>query len=751
MATSSSSRPVKAKPGANPFQWDNDAERHQQSPVYNPRVNLPLHQQRVKLPIHKHRLSILHALETHQAVVVCGAAGCGKSTQLPQYLDEAGWTADGYVIGVTMPRRVAAVSVAARVAQEMDSKLGAAVGYKIRFDNQFAPGETRIVFMTEGMMLREMLSRYSVIMVDEAHERSVDSDLLLGLLKKILRKRARLRLIVASATLEVDAFLKFLSRSGGEKAPQQLPPRKRPRCGWDDETGEFHQQRAEEGDWRQLCKEMGAGDATALKDVCLSTIEGQLHTVKIHYLEEPAGDYIESAVGTTLAIHEGQPEGDVLLFLTGREEIDTACSLLKERLAETRERRGPKGKRIPPLQVVPLHSGLPQAAQLKAFVQAPRGTRKVVVSTNIAEASVTIDGIVYVVDACLVKLQAFCPYNGVTYLNVAACSRSAAKQRSGRAGRTRPGLCYRLLTEEAFTSGLNPHTMPELCRCDLKDAVLLLKCLGVDDISAFQFVTAPTVAALELALEDLYALGAIDSDARVLEPVGPRMSLGPLPLNLMRFLLLSTEAPHSCAEEAATICAMLSLKPPWLPGQNADRLRACQQSFAVYEGDLVALLNILRQYENYRTDDPEWAERHLLNADLLERAMQVQGQLLHFLAGLDLPIESCRGDVLRLQRLSCAALFANAARRLPNGSYRLLRPVDSTRAPQSLFALHPSSVLASTSGHAPAAFIVFSEALSTAGEAAYLINNIRIQPSWLAELAPHYFQQVAAAKAVLDA
>eukprot|EP00971_Amphidinium_carterae_P308465 6129860-Amphidinium_carterae.1 len=174
------------------------------------------------------------------------------------------------------------------------------------------------------------------------------------------------------------------------------------------------------------------------------------------------------------------------------------------------------------------------------------------------------------------------------------------------------------------------------------------------------------------------------------------MSLGPLPLALMRFLLLATEPPHSCAEEAVTICAMLSMKDPWVHTGSVDRLRACQQSFAVHEGDLVALLNILRQYETYRVDDSGWAERHQLNAELLERALQVQGQLRSFLMRLGLPLESCQGDVLRLQRLSCAALFSNSARRLPNGSYRLLRPVDGARAPQTLFALHPASVLAST-------------------------------------------------------
>lgn len=749
------------KPGApqptraDASEYDRDAEKQSALPIYNPRAALPLQQQRKQLPIHRERLAFLHAVETHAVVVLSGPTGCGKSTQCPQYLDEAGWTADGYVVGVMLPRRVAAVTVASRVAQEMDTELGKSVGYRIRFDSCVTPGETRIEFMTYGMLIREMLSdplltRYSVLVVDEAHERTTETDLLLGLLKKILRKRPRLRLVVASATLDVEALCRFFRRQrpGGEKVVN-MPARKRPRCGWDDETGEFHQQRVEDGDWRQLCRDLGSnGDGAAERDVCLLPVEGRVHQVQIHYLEEPACDYLESAVGTVMAIHEHQGDGDVLLFLTGREEIDAACIMLRERLQEAIERAPTPQKRPRPLHPVPLHGSLSKEAQLKAFVAAPRGARKIVVSTNLAEASVTIDGIVYVVDSCFVKVDAYCPHNGASYLSIAPCSRSAARQRAGRAGRTRAGHCYRLVTEAAFTSVLPAHPVPELARSDLRDPVLLLKCLGVDDVGAFEFITSPSRAALEVALEDLFALGAIDAEARVIEPLGLRMAHGPLPVTLMRLLLLAAEPAYSCAAEAAVICALLTLQPPWLHTQNKDRLYACQQSFAVYEGDLISLLNLMRQYEVYR-DDSDWAKRHLLNAPLLERALQIRHQLLQYLQRCSLPVASCQHDVEPLQRLACAALFLNAARRLPNGMYRLCRPVDEDLALHSRFTLHPSSVLAAVSGTAPADFVIFVEAKGMA-DGAELVHNTRVRPEWLPELAPHYFREVAAGQAASD-
>lgn len=527
--------------------------------------------------------------------------------------------------------------------------------------------------------------------------------------------------------------------------------------GWDDETGEVRRQREQESDWRGLCRalgEGGLGDGTPEKEVGVVQVEGRQHAVEVHYLEEPACDYVETAVGTVLAIHEKQPEGDILLFLTGREEIEAACAAIKERLLQARERAEKPHQKTRPLSVMPLHASLPKELQLRALLPAARGTRKVVVSTNLAEASVTIENIVYVVDSCLVKLSAFCPCNGVTYLNVMPCAQSSVRQRAGRSGRTRPGKCYRLLTEVAFASSssslLSKHTVPEIARADLKDVVLLLKCLGVDDVGNFEFVASPTSESVELALEGLYALGALDSEACVREPLGPRLAHGPLPLHLMRFLLLAVEPPYECATEAAVICAMLTLREPWVHARpSKERTVACRQSFAVYEGDLVTLLNVFRQYETYQSTDVAWAERHLVSSAIIERAARVKRQMEDYLKLLGLPLASCEHEVERLQRLACAAFFLNAARRLPNGTYRLCRPIDEERAPHSRFHLHPASVLAGVESYAPADFVVFVEAVSVA-ERACLTQCTRIQMDWLPELAPHYFKPVAVGASAPD-
>eukprot|EP00929_Paragymnodinium_shiwhaense_P063190 TRINITY_DN31583_c0_g1_i1.p1 TRINITY_DN31583_c0_g1~~TRINITY_DN31583_c0_g1_i1.p1 ORF type:complete len:758 (+),score=134.90 TRINITY_DN31583_c0_g1_i1:74-2347(+) len=744
-------------PGADPWDFDCDAELHRALPVYNPKAGLPLQQQKRQLPIHQYRLDILHALEVHRVVVLSGPTGCGKSTQLPQYLDEAGWTSEGYVVGVTLPRRLAAVTVAARVAQEMNVELGREVGYRIRFDSRVHPDLTRIEFMTEGILLREMLSdplltRYSVIVIDEAHERGLNSDLLIGLLRKITRKRRQLRLVISSATVDVESFIHFFGRKQRVKRKSGWEPeKKRLRSGWDDETGEVRRKREEEADWKQLCSDLAGQDDNGEPDreVCHLHVDGRSHPVEVFYLEEPVSDYVESSVGMVMSIHEKQPDGDILLFLTGREEIDATCMLLKERHAEACQRAPSPAKRPRPVYIVPLHGSLEKGQQLKAFHPAPRGARKVVVSTNIAEASVTLDGIVYVIDPCLVKLDTFCPHNGASYLNIVPCSQSSSRQRAGRAGRTRPGFCYRLLTEAAFSQLLPEHTAPELVRSDMKDAILQLKCLGIDDVSTFDFVTQPSTAVLQAALEELYALGAIDIEARVTETHGLRMAHGPLPLTLMRMLLLSAEAPHSCAAEAAVICAMLTLQEPFIHTRDKDRLYACRQSFAVFEGDLVSLHNVFRQWETNRADDREWSKRHMINDALLQRAAQVREQLLSFLKKYELQIGSCGNEVERIQRLACAALFLNAARRLTIGAYRLCRPIDEELAPSSRFLLHTSSVLSIVQGKAPAGFIV-SAALQGVGEDTCLMHNTRIRPEWLPELAPHYFQQVLGLQAVAD-
>uniref|UniRef100_A0A672T4F3 RNA helicase n=1 Tax=Sinocyclocheilus grahami TaxID=75366 RepID=A0A672T4F3_SINGR len=370
--------------------------------IYNPHTALSIEKQRQRLPVFKHRNNILYLVESFQTVVIVGETGSGKSTQIPQYLLEAGWAADGKVIGVTQPRRVAATSVAGRVAEERGAYLGHEVGYSIRFDDCSDPHATRIKFLTDGMLVREMMSdpllkKYSVIMLDEAHERTLYTDITIGLLKKIQKKRRDLRLIVASATLDAKKFHDFFDLN---------------------ESGDPN------------------------KDTCaILTVEGRTFPVDIFYTVSPVPDYVKATVETVMKIHETEDDGDVLAFLTGQEEVEKVVSMLQEQ-ARTLSRYGMKKH----LCVLPMYAGLPYNEQMRVFERMPPTVRKVVVATNIAETSITINGVVFVIDCAFVKLRAYNPRTAIESLIVTPISKASACQRAGRAGRNRAGKCFRLYT-----------------------------------------------------------------------------------------------------------------------------------------------------------------------------------------------------------------------------------------------------------------------------------------------------------------
>lgn len=390
------------------------------APTFGQRSKMPIQEQRKSLPIYKLKSELVQAIVDNQVLVVIGETGSGKTTQMTQYLAEAGFTSKGK-IGCTQPRRVAAMSVAKRVAEEFGCRLGEEVGYAIRFEDCTGP-ETVIKYMTDGMLLRELLlddtmAGYSVIMIDEAHERSINTDVLFGLLKGVVKRRPDLKMIVTSATLDAEKFSSYFFN----------------------------------------CP--------------IFTIPGRTFPVEIMYTKQPETDYLDAALITVMQIHLTEPEGDVLVFLTGQEEIDTACQILYERMKGL-------GPNVPELIILPVYSALPSEMQTRIFDPAPPGTRKVVVATNIAEASLTIDGIFYVVDPGFSKQKVFNPKLGMDSLVISPISQASARQRAGRAGRTGPGKCYRLYTEAAYRNEMLPTSVPEIQRTNLGMTVLMLKAMG---------------------------------------------------------------------------------------------------------------------------------------------------------------------------------------------------------------------------------------------------------------------------------
>ncbi|PIA55351.1 hypothetical protein AQUCO_00800241v1 [Aquilegia coerulea] len=520
-------------------EWKKDS--YGKTVTFGQRSKLSIQEQRETLPIYKLKKQLVQAVHDNQVLVVIGETGSGKTTQVTQYLAEAGYTTKGK-IGCTQPRRVAATSVAKRVAEEFGCRLGEEVGYAIRFEDCTGP-ETVIKYMTEGMLLREILidenlSQYSVIMLDEAHERTIHMDVLFGLLKQLVKRRPDLRLIVTSATLDADKF------SGYNEA--------------------------------------------------LSTLI------------------------TVLQIHATEPEGDILLFLTGQEEIDHACQSLYERMKRL-------GKGVPELIILPVYSALPSEMQSRIFDPAPPGKRKVVVATNIAEASLTIDGIFYVIDPGFAKQNVYNPKKGLDSLVITPISQASAKQRAGRAGRTGPGKCYRLYTESAYRNEMSPTSIPEIQRINLGFTTLNMKAMGINDLLSFDFMDPPSSQALISAMEQLYSLGALD-DEGLLTKLGRKMAEFPMDPPLSKMLLASVDL--GCSDEILTVIAMIQtgniFYRPREKQAQADQKRA---KFFQPEGDHLTLLAVYEAWKANNFSGP-WCFENFVQSRSLRGAQDVRKQLI---------------------------------------------------------------------------------------------------------------------------
>ncbi|XP_047663327.1 probable ATP-dependent RNA helicase DHX35 [Tachysurus fulvidraco] len=631
--------------------------------IYNPYGALSVEKQRQKLPVFKHRNNILYMLESFQTVVILGETGSGKSTQVPQYLLEAGWAAEGKVIGVTQPRRVAATSVAARVAEERGAFLGHEVGYTIRFDDCSDPQATRIKFLTDGMLVREMMA----------------DPLLKKYSSQIQRKRGDLRLIVASATLDAKKFQDFFNLNE-------------------------------------------SGDPS--KDTCgILSVEGRTFPVDVFYTVSPVPDYVKATVETVLKIHEAEDDGDVLAFLTGQEEVEKVVSMLQDQ-ARSLSRHGLKKH----LRVLPMYAGLPYSEQLKVFERLPPTVRKVVVATNIAETSITINGIVFVIDCAFVKLRCYNPLTAIESLVVTPISKASASQRAGRGGRNRPGKCFRLYTEEDFEK-LPESTVPEMQRSNLAPVILQLKALGIDNVLRFSFLSPPPAQTMVQALELLFALGGLDQYGRLTEPAGVRMAEFPLSPMFAKMLLESGN--FGCSKEIISIAAMMQIQNVFVVPSNQKKASAREhRKFAVAEGDHLTMLNVYEAFVKHQKSS-QWCQEHFLNYKGLLRAMTVREQLRRLLNKFKVPRTSSEGDPDVILRCIVSGFFANAARLHHSGSYRTLRDDRELH-------IHPNSVLY---GEKPPKWVVFNEVIQTSRY--YMRDVTAVESSWLVELAPHFYKQAA--------
>ncbi|EAQ83877.1 conserved hypothetical protein [Chaetomium globosum CBS 148.51] len=637
------------------------------------------------LPVHKQRQEFLDMYHNTQILVFVGETGSGKTTQIPQYVlyDELPHET-GKLIACTQPRRVAAMSVAQRVANELDVELGEEVGYSIRFENRTGP-KTLLKYMTDGQLLREAMHdhdmlRYGCIILDEAHERTLATDILMALLKQIAERRKDLKIIVMSATLDAQKFQTYFFN-----AP-------------------------------------------------LLAVPGRTYPVEIFYTPEPERDYVEAAVRTVLQIHASEPEGDILLFLTGEEEIEDACRRIGLEVDEM-IRESDAG----PMAVYPLYGTLPPHQQQRIFDKAPaavrkggRPGRKCIVSTNIAETSLTIDGIVYVVDPGFSKQKIYNPRTRVESLLVSPISKASAQQRAGRAGRTRPGKCFRLYTENAFKKELIEQTYPEILRSNLANTVLELKKLGVQDLVHFDLMDPPAPETMMRALEELNYLACLDDDGE-LTTLGGLASEFPLDPALAVMLISSPE--FYCSNEILSITSLLSVPQIWVRPNNArKRADEMKQMFAHPDGDHLTLLNAYHAYkaaEQAGDDVKKWCHEHFLSFRHLSSADNVRAQLKRIMETHDIELVSTpfqdKDYYTNIRRALLAGFFMQVAMRESSTS-----KVYKTVKDDQLVMIHPGTVVST-----PYDWVVYNEFVLTTKQYVRTVTNIRAE--WLLEIAPTYY------------
>ncbi|XP_058833361.1 ATP-dependent RNA helicase DHX33 [Topomyia yanbarensis] len=622
------------------------------------------------LPIFQVRKSIVDAVKRHQTLILLSDTGSGKSTQVPQFLYEANIN-QGKMIAITQPRRVAAITVAMKVAQEKECPIGDVVGYSVRFEDVTSEN-TRIKFMTDGTLFREALSdqllkNYNVIVLDEAHERTIATDVLFGIVKKAQQTRRTkllepLKVIVMSATMDVDHFCQYFNQ----------------------------------------CPTL--------------YLRGRTFVVKVFQSKDKIC-YLEACIKTIFQIHENRDcNGDILVFLTGQEEIEATATLIR-RLAKSLHQRD-----VPRLIVYPLFAAMPQQSQMNAFSKTPPGARKIILATNIAETSITIPGIKYVIDCGKAKIRTYDSMTGIDSLKVAWISKAQAWQRTGRAGRIDDGECYRTYSKEEFEA-METNSKPEILRCNIAASTLQLLALGID-CRDFDFIDKPPIDAIDSALQELKDLGAILSvETPALTTLGRRMSKFPLDPKYAKIVLSASE--FGCLDEILSIVAMLSGENIFLNNnQKREQQLMAHSKFHAKCGDHMTLLNVFNEFQA-KDKSRRWCFDNFLLERNLSHSTAVRQQLSDICHTLGLQSSSSQNDPIPIVKCLLTGLYNNIAELQRDNSYL-------TMANRTQSRIHPSSVLA---GRARPGYVLFTELVATGNN--YLRTVSEIEPEWIGEVVPN--------------
>lgn len=617
------------------------------------------------LPILKHRLEILYCLERYNTLIINSETGSGKSTQTPQILVKSGYASEeGLCIAISQPRSVAVKQLAKRVALELGVTVGQYVGYSVRFDECFTFGTTKIKFMTDGMLVQEfmvdpLLAQYSVVVVDDCHERTVYTDVLLGLLKKIQLVRNELRVIISSATLDSTEMYSYFHSS---KRPARV-----------------------------------------------LSLTGRIHPVQTKYLGHPSSDYLQTILQTILDIHINQPQGiHILVFLPGRLAIEKLYHILS--LEATT------------ITVLPFFSGQTEEDQNKVF--SPSTRRKCILSTNIAESSLTIEGVGYVIDSGLVRVNWFDPASRTQTLSLTYESKASAIQRCGRAGRDGPGTCFRVYTLQNFED-FDDTIVPEIARTDLTGVVLQMSSLYIQDIPSFDLITPLPRPNLLIALDKLNICGAVD-ECGIITKYGSLLCEFPINPRLANMLIHSCGL--GCSDEIVSIVAILSVGRIINQPRGPSAKRVAQESlqnFASREGDLITMLNIFNAFISSRKNQ-QWCRQRYFNFQALSQTLSIRKALLRSMKRYNLEVCSC-DNVETVQRAILYGFSENVAKLNRDLTYSQIG------SPSSRLYPHPSSCLSDIFP----AWIVYTDILTTSQM--FMTNLTLVKPAWLTQDLSHIY------------